>query len=424
MRAHLLFLGCLAIAASAVRAQEPGQPPAQPIVETELDKSEVVPGQYATLRVTVLVPTWLPHPVEFPSMEAPNLRVRLPERSTGPTSRRVDGDEWSGVSRRYLISPMVAATFTIPAQEISVTYAIPGSTDTAEAKLQTDPVSITGVLPQGADGLDPFIAASGLTLTQDMTQPTTGLKPGQSVKRTVTATMEGASPIVLPRLMPEVQVAGIAVYPDEPSISEEDNRGVLSGTRVETVTFMAESGASGRVPGIELRWFNSQTGKVETARLDGFDISVEGPPATRPGDGRSTLFLAGSGLAVLAALAMLAWLIRRFWPRIRAAHRSRRDRRHASKAWAAREIVRAVRQRDYQVTLRALDEWASRPPPTDPACTVPARQALTGIGRTIYGRSSERSRPDSWRAVAEAVDQALRRQQPNIGTRLPPLNPR
>ncbi|WP_198174318.1 BatD family protein [Mesorhizobium xinjiangense] len=427
MRTFLLLVTVFVLSAGVVRAQDPdqpaAQPPAQPIVETELDTSEVVPGQYATLRVTVLVPTWLPKPVEFPSMEAPNLRVRLPERSTGPTSRTVDGEAWSGVSRRYLISPMVADTFDIPAQTISVTYAVPGSSDPTQVDLQTEPVTITGVVPQGAEDLDPFIAAESLKLTQDVTQPTTGLKPGQSIKRTVTVQMEGASPIVLPALMPALEIDGIAAYPDQPAISEKDERGVLSGTRTETETLMAEGGGSGHAPGIELRWFNLKSGAVETASVDGFDISVDGPPAVREGDDRSRLVLAVAGLAALVVLALFAMAIRRYGPRLSAARRNSQERRRASKAWAERELLKAVRRRDYHATLRALDEWARRSPVTDPSQIIPVQQALTTIGRSIYGRGQDSPASANWSAVAEAVGKATAAHSKSAGIGLPPLNP-
>lgn len=418
MRAHLLIL-FLAASIGAVRAQEPAQPAAQPIVETELEKSEVVPGQYTILRVTVLVPTWLPKPVEFPSMETPNLRVRLPERSTGPASRTIEGQQWSGVSRQYLISPMVADTFKIPAQTISVTYAVPGSSD-AQASLSTRPVTITGIVPHGAEGLDPFIAAGDLKLTQQITQPTIGLQPGQSVKRTVTAQIDGASPIVLPRLMPDVRIEGIAVYPDEPSVSEKDERGQLSGTRTEALTLMAESGATGHVPEIELRWFNLQTGAVETAKVEGFDISVAGLPARQP-LGRSKLVAAG--IAAVIVLALLVLLIRRLLPRAMDARRRRRAGRLASKAWAERAMFEAVRRHDYPATLHALDEWASRSPVTDAARLAPAHQALTRIGRAIYGKTRDRPMPADWRDVRRSIEQAVIERRPSAGGELPPLNP-
>lgn len=421
MRLFFLMIVWVAMSAGAVGAQQPNQ---QPIVETELDKTDVVPGQYVTLRVTVLVPTWLPKPVEFPSMEGPNLRVRLPERSTGPTSRQIDGEQWSGVTRDYLISPMVAGTFDIPAQDVPVTYANPGSAQAVKAVLKTDPVRITGVVPQGAEGLDPFIAANSLKLTQEVTQPMTGLQPGQSIKRTVTAQMEGASPIVLPQLMPETRIDGIGVYPDQPSITEKDERGLLSGTRTESVTLMAEGGTEGHVPGIQLRWFNLTSGMVETATLEGFDVSVEGPPASSPVPERSTLMLAAAGLAAVVALSLLSLLIRWFWPRAAAAYRRRQVRRFASKAWAEREMLKAIRRHDYTGTLRALDEWASRPPATDAALLAAVHRALTGVGRAIYGRASEKPPSAEWRAVHDAVKRASAGRRHDVINGLPPLNPK
>ncbi len=423
MKALFLIFVFLAMSAGPLRAQEPDQPPAQPIIETELDTSEVVPGQYATLRVTVLVPTWLPKPVEFPSMEAPNLRVRLPERSTGPTSRTINGEAWSGVARRYLISPMVADSFHIPAQTISVTYAIPGSSDAAQVDLQTKPLTITGVVPKGAEDLDPFIAADNLKLTQDITQPTTGLKPGQSVKRTVTASMEGASPIVLPDLMPAFQIDGIAVYPDQPAISETDERGVLSGTRTETETLMAEGGGSGQVPRIELRWFNLKSGAIETASVDGFDISVDAPPAMSQDDRRLSFIKAGLGLAILVLIALLALAIRHYWPRLAAAHHRRQERQRASKAWTRRELLAAVERRDYQAVIHALDEWAARDPVPDPSRVAPVRQALMAIGASLYGRGPKEPSAGDWRNVGEAVRTMLAAPPDREGSGLPPLNP-
>lgn len=356
-------------------------------------------------------------------MEGPNLRVRLPERSTGATSRTIDGEEWSGVTRNYLISPMVAGTFDIPAQDVPVTYANPGSAQALQAVLKTDPVRITGVVPQGAEGLDPFIAANSLKLTQEVSQPTTGLQPGQSIKRTVTAQVEGVSPIVLPELMPEIRIDGIGVYPDQPSVAEKDERGLLSGNRTESVTLMAEGGTAGHVPGIELRWFNLTSGAIETATLKGFDISVEGPPASRPSPERSTLMLALAGLAALVALAVLVLLIRWFWPRAASAYRRRHARRLASKAWAEHAMLKAIQRRDYPETVRAVDEWASRSPATDATLLAPIHRALTGIGRSIYGRRQEKPPSSEWHALRDAVKRASAGRVQDRGGALPPLNP-
>ncbi|MCP4818083.1 MAG: hypothetical protein GY883_02770, partial [Shimia sp.] len=72
-----------------------------PLLEITFEERETIPGQPLTLRLTVFVPTFMPKPPVWPSFETPNLRIRLPERSTSPTSRTINGGTWSGVSRRY-----------------------------------------------------------------------------------------------------------------------------------------------------------------------------------------------------------------------------------------------------------------------------------------------------------------------------------
>ena len=84
----------------------------EPVLRMEMDASEAVPGQAVSLRLTVLVPTFMPDPPVWPSYEAPDLLVRI--ASTGPVSERIDGETWSGVSRRYLVAPMLPGAVDLP----------------------------------------------------------------------------------------------------------------------------------------------------------------------------------------------------------------------------------------------------------------------------------------------------------------------
>jgi hypothetical protein len=135
------------------------------------------------------------------------------------------------------------------------------------------------------------------------------------------------------------------------------------------------------------------------------------------------VMLAAAGFGALAVLAAFAFLIRRYWPRAIDAHRRRRARRLASKAWAERAMFKAIQRRDYPATLRAVDEWASRPPVTDSARITPVYRALTGVGRSIYGQTERKPQSGEWRAVDEAVKRALTVPTSKSGNPLPPLNP-
>ncbi|QIE55552.1 protein BatD [Pikeienuella piscinae] len=398
-----------------------GQGAAKPKLDVEFEETEAAPGQFLTLRFTVLVPTWLPKPVEFPSLETPNIRVRLPEKSTTAISKPIDGETWSGVSRRYLIAPLVPGSFTIPPQELKVTYADSGGGPITEV-MRTEAITFAGTVLEGAEGLDPFIAAEALTLEQKLEGEPEDMAPGASVRLEVTAHIEGVSPMVLPRLIPPTDLPGVAVYPEEPVVTEADERGALSGERKETVTLMAESGGSGRMPDVELRWFSLKTKKVETAKIDGFGVSVEAPPGSAGIAGRSYRPF------VIALITIVAFGLAFRWggPRLRVLVSERRRMSLASEGWADEALLRAVRQRDLSATYAALGEWAARKSDVDPWRAPAVERALAGIGAAHFGPTAPHDEEKSWIGLEEAL--AVLRRDPDGASRalsaLPPLNRR
>lgn len=388
-----------------------------PIIETQLDHTEVVPGQSVTLRLNILVPTWMPKPPELPSFEATNLRVRRPANGSTAISRRVDGTTWSGISRRYLLTPMVPGRFELRQQTIPLTYIGEDGTTPIKINAMTDPISLTGILPQGTENLDPFIAAEALELTQELSGPSTKLAPGASMIRSVTARIKGASPIVLPSLLPAVKIPAVRVYPDTPQVAEKDDGKTLSGTRIERETFMALGGGTGQVPAIRLDWFNLSTGKVESAEVPGFEISVTGPPVQskekmQVPNWRLLLLLAVTGLAMLL-------LVSRLLPRLRRAIKDQRAAHLASESHARIMLLRAISQRDYPATTHWLGEWRAR-------LTFPEPAAITGlmaqVGATIYRNGAVAHAPAIWDALSQAISTAG---QGNVGdaVNLPALNP-
>ena len=93
----LVLLAALVIAAPlAARDNAAGPVPSPadgPQLMVDFPESETIPGQPLSLRLTVLVPTYMPSPPVWPSLETRNVLVRLPERSTTPTSRRIGGPD-------------------------------------------------------------------------------------------------------------------------------------------------------------------------------------------------------------------------------------------------------------------------------------------------------------------------------------------
>jgi hypothetical protein len=402
--------------------------PQAPLLRVDFPETEAIPGQPLTLRLTVLVPTFMPAPPVWPTLEAPNLLVRLPEGATGPVSERIGGATWSGIARRYQISPMVPGSFAIPAQEVAVTWRDPETGDDARTTLSTEPIAFSGVIPAGAEELDPFVAAEELELTQEIDSDPAAMVPGDSVTRTLTVRVEGVSPMFLPDLLAPVNLAGVAAYPEEPVLAERQDRGATGGTRTERVTYVAEGGGGGTVPPVALEWFNIAAGAVETARADGFAIAVEGPPAARaePRDQRIVIAAVLSGL-LLAAVALV--VVRSAVPRLKSAIDTRLERWRSSEAFAWRDLSRAVSRRDHAALRPALDLWAARVEGPDPRRNVDVQAALLAFGAALYGAGksapASAGRADAWNALRQSLLAARRISRTREQSRaLPPLNTR
>lgn len=417
-----LAIVCVALCVLLGPLRFAGAQPA-PVVDVELAEPGTIPGQFLTLRITVLVPTWMPEPVVFPTLDTPNVRVRLPERSTSPTSRRIDGADWSGVTRRYQVSPMAAGRFVLPQAGLEVTYADP---DNTARRLKTTvalpELVVEGRVPEGAEDLSPFLAATGLTLAQDLSGATSGLTPGSSLKRTVTATISGTSPMMLPPLMTPPDIEGFAVYADEPVLEETENRGLLAGTRRESLTLMAEGSGSGELPAIEVRWYNLKTGTVETAALDPVPVSAKAPPATTTGlpwglDARTWL-MAGLGLA---ALGLFLW---RVAPAARRTLGFWQQRRRAGKAHARKAVLGAIAARDYPATVAAMQVWAARAPETPQDDQQAIREALRPLSARRYGGASDADATRDWQTLERTVRRVSgHRRRVSRSGHLPALNP-
>ncbi len=420
LQVFLLYIGFTPFAAA--------ESTAQPLLRASFEKTVAVPGQTLLLEVTILVPTWMPKPPEFPIFDLPDVSVRLPEGSSRPTMERIDGDTWAGVSRTYQVSPLVVGQFRLPPQIIRITYADPETRAPIVVDLRTRAFAFEGRAPAGAEGLDPFIAADTLSLGQSIEGDPEKLEPGLSFTRVVTAQLTGASPFFLPPLVPVFQAPGLAAYPKEPAITETSHRGITTGTRIEIVTYVAEAGGRFRAAPIRLRWWNLRTKAIEVAELPALAITSRGPPpvaVSPPVDWREWAL----GLAIGVLLATILGVASRWlWPRYALQRLRRREARLASEAFAFAGVTKAMQARHFGDAIRAIELWSMRLPIRSQEDRSGLFAPLDSLGAQFYGRDGQAPSSGDW---SEALA-ALRRERSEwlakardrkAGGVLPALNP-
>ncbi|MGI9401001.1 MAG: hypothetical protein ACR2O0_07090 [Rhizobiaceae bacterium] len=324
-------------------------------VTAELEETEAIVGQPLTLRIKILVPTWMTKGAEFPNLEVPGVMVRLPQRSGGPISETIDGETWSGVSRGYNIFPLEAGTFNIPGQEVTITYADPETSKPVTEKIKFDGVSFKGVLPDAAKQLDPPIIAKGFTLEQKI-EGETELNAGDAITRTLTAKINGTTPVLIPALTPSSDEEQVRAYTSEPIVTESENRGDLSGSRVEKTTYVAQKAGPTTIPAVDFSWFNIDTNQIETASVPETKLSVAEGVASSSQELDVAEF--AKWLAWFAAVAILAALGYRYlYPPFRNWLEERRRARLASEDYAHKQVLGAIKARDLNAVSNATDKW-------------------------------------------------------------------
>ncbi|WP_109311850.1 BatD family protein [Ruegeria sp. AU67] len=386
----------------------------QPQVTAEAPTDPVTVGQPAIVRIKVLVPTFMPSPPVFPSLEQENILVRLPERASGPISETVDGETWSGVQRSYRLYPLQAGPIEFGKQEVVVTFADPETNAPTTVNIPLPEMTLNAIVPEGARDLDPLILATGFTVDQQI-DGSTEMENGGAITRRLTAKITGTTPLLVPELIPDMQDALLSAYPKEPRFTESEDRGVLSGQRVDEIVYLAQQGGQTQLQPITIRWYNLDTNQVEKIDIDAVDLTLA-PPKWQPPDADTIFRL----LALAAGLTLVLWAFVRFLgPRVTSWKQARRDRYRISPDFALDALRKALQANDISMSYSALEMWKLRSDTPDKA--IGLEEQLARIGAARYS-SRTGPKPEAWAAALSEL-KVMKQTEHRARNPLPPLNP-
>ena len=227
-----IVLAC-AVAAAA------DDPP--PMIRARIDPAgPIVMGQTVRLVVDVLTTEFFTGAPEFPSIDLPNAVATLSDEAAVKLTERIDGAEWFGLSRAYLVTPTAGGTIAIPSIEVVVH---PGPAG-APVTLKSPPLSLVVSEAPRPPGAEHAVGTSRLEVTQALDRKLDGIRVGDSLTRTVTISADGARAMFLPP--PTFPAAkGLAVYPANPVVEDvKSDRGVFTGgRRIDAATYVVQAAA-------------------------------------------------------------------------------------------------------------------------------------------------------------------------------------
>lgn len=264
-----------------------------------LHQGPLYPGQPFIYQLSL----WLPD-----NMEAPNLSEPV---GNGFTIRRLGNDLWESpaspgmpgrLTRKWLLQAKEAGLHPLESPRFQgVLPQEDGQGDKLSARAATQFVKVDKA------PLEPV--ASALILRQQLS-PATSARVGEPVIRTLTLIMENGDGSRLP--LPSFTLPdGLRLKPDGEQQEERFvAKGALRFERQWRQALTADTAGDYQLPAVELPWFNTQSGRIEHARLPAQTLHFEANPSQAAETQEST-----SESLYWVLIALLGRALWRHWPR-------------------------------------------------------------------------------------------------------------
>jgi len=199
---------------------------------------------------------------------------RLGEDSNYNT--QVNGVDYSVTERKYAFFPQKSGKLTIKplvltaevlvnnAQSINPFF---NSQMSKTKRVESKPVTLD-VKPVPAEFKGQhWLSAEQLVLKQEWSTDVAQLKVGEPVTRTLSLVAKGTTVGQLPELNTTQTSEELKAYPDQPVLQEQKKVEGLIAFREEKIALIPSKAGTYPLPAIEIPWFNTQTQKLEIAKI-------------------------------------------------------------------------------------------------------------------------------------------------------------
>ncbi|MEJ2328634.1 MAG: hypothetical protein P8Z33_02070 [Gammaproteobacteria bacterium] len=272
-----------------------------------------------------------------------------------------------------------------------------------------------------------------MTADQEWEPAPAEMQVGDAIKRRIRRQAASLSGMASEPLE-HAPIEGLAVYPDQPRVDDRQERGTIEGSRIETVTYVAERAGTYNLPEIVLEWWDTQRESLERIELPGATIrGMAGKKSFAPGTAGSlpVAWIAAATLVILVVLALflLRHAIADWW-------KTWLDARKQTERYLFRVLERSVRKGDSKTILRNLMRWldsieqSERPARLDPFvaryCEPREREIIMQLQKAAMRNEhpfSERKRLLHALGHARKRRRKERREITQASATLPLLNP-
>lgn len=250
---------------------------AEPFGRASIPEGErIVPGQQVYVTVDVFVPEFFTSPPQFPLFDTPDALVTLPDGNTQNMVQSIEGVQYSGIRKSYVVVPEKAGSFALPEIAIDLGYSSNGTPVKATVKVALPHFEVPD--NAAANGLP--LAARNLDINQSLDRNPSTLTAGDALVRTIVVFAEDTQAMLIPPVE-FAETVGIKHYVKPPVLADGvERRGVgrsveRGSTRTQTVVYTTTDAGHFSLPEISYPWFDVDGGTVALARLPAIELVID-----------------------------------------------------------------------------------------------------------------------------------------------------
>jgi hypothetical protein len=216
---------------------------------------------------------------QFPGMDA--IVQQLGDGSNYQTMR--NGQSYAVIERRYAVYPQKSGTFSsTPLQFDGIIVENsrrsgfmfdPFSPSVRQKRVFSRALSFTIKPVPASMENEPWLPAGSVKLSEQWSENPPKFTVGEPITRTVVISAQGLTSSQLPAVGANA-VDGFKFYPDQPALSDNKSDTGNNGVRTQKIAIMPTRAGTFMLPAIEVKWWNVNTDRMETARLPAKTVTV------------------------------------------------------------------------------------------------------------------------------------------------------
>jgi hypothetical protein len=279
-------------------------------VRTSLStQGDLYVGERLTLVVELLAPGVFASAASFDLPDPQGVLLMPPTEHPIVSSEEIDGVSYSVQRHELFAFPKRGGSETIPSLPVRFAFKrSPLNQAKVSARVRTDPVQFTVLLPPGAEGLGNVISARNLKV-EETWKPELGkttIKPGDAFTRTITFIAPNLPGMLFPPF-PTNPIDGIGIY-GKHQVLDQTERGALRGQRQDIITYVCQRPGEFTIPAARLTWWDLEGKQLRSIDFPAHALDVEGISAqTSPPKWVAWWKPIGLVVSIVLALALLCY---------------------------------------------------------------------------------------------------------------------